>query len=394
MQRRLNISAPLLVSLAGVALIGLVVMSHGPALLRAALGPSSGLTDPQATLTALVEEHDRDFETYVSRFNGRSFFFKPSPWPQPRPAPAIVSRPAPPPAEAAPAPAPAPTGPPPPPATYSGPKVLFAVGESVEFQSDRTAVKSFQVAVGEEKEGIRVIAVNLPWSVKLGYRGGEYDVEILAPSDLFKDVAPPPPSATPGLVEATAAGTDDAGEEEDDGDVLAGDVPEEDQDAASTSIAEGSGNEQGEARPPSGLAAGAGEGAGEGDAVEPTEEDTEALSSSRLETEPSEVEIYGPPEPPGLRLRRASAEGAASPAVRAAAATRLDPPASESLPAIDGPPAPPPAARAPEPRIMRQPGGRPAPEQRPPTPGNPGAIAQDRTALPRGRSHTSDPGTE
>ncbi len=70
-----------------------------------------------------------------------------------------------------------PTPPPPSPMTYGGPAVIAVIGDQVWFKSK----DNLKLRVGEEGAGVKVLASNPPWTVKLAYAGGEYDVAI------FKD---------------------------------------------------------------------------------------------------------------------------------------------------------------------------------------------------------------
>jgi SAM-dependent methyltransferase len=68
-------------------------------------------------------------------------------------------------------------------AEYLGEKPKSVLGPIVYFES-------FQIKVGEESNGIKVLATNAPWSVKLGYKGGEYEVVLWTryKEDFFKFV--------------------------------------------------------------------------------------------------------------------------------------------------------------------------------------------------------------
>jgi hypothetical protein len=120
-----------------------------------------GSLDPASALKAAAERHQRMSEVERRRFDGRSGFFMPTaPVRRPPPKPAEPPKPPPP---------PKPVGPP---ATYSGPQPVAAIGDTILFANGS------RVRIGQEDGGVRVIASDAPWSVKLGYLGGEYEVPL------------------------------------------------------------------------------------------------------------------------------------------------------------------------------------------------------------------------
>jgi len=72
-------------------------------------------------------------------------------------------------------------GPPPVPTMYSGPAPSSVFGEFVFFPTLSDDDK--RIKVGETKAGITVLAVNPPYSVRLGYQRGEFDVSLWARID-------------------------------------------------------------------------------------------------------------------------------------------------------------------------------------------------------------------
>lgn len=115
----------------------------------------------------LVAKHGEVSELNRKRFDGRSAFFLPRPPTPPRP-------PAPPPRELPPPPPPPDPGPPPPPATYGGPKPRSILGSVVFFDSTMPD----RLRIGESGGGVKVLATSPPWTVRLGWSGGEYDVPV------------------------------------------------------------------------------------------------------------------------------------------------------------------------------------------------------------------------
>ncbi len=185
----------LLIASAGSIVLAVVVVAvQLPTVLAAVFGSGMGKDEPQEVLSKLMDEHDKEMSTYQARFNGRSLFFKP-PAPPPRP------RPVPPPAEEDTIPPP----PPPPSTVYTGPSVVAILGDEVWFRAPRAGESSLRIRVGDQREGITVLAANAPWSVRLGYERGEYDI------DLFKRTfpglldSPRPTERVPGLRDAPSA---------------------------------------------------------------------------------------------------------------------------------------------------------------------------------------------
>ena len=178
-----RMSGPLITSLLAVAIAVSVLLIEVPGLLSAVATPSwaDDAGDPMAVLAA---NHAEQAEINRRRFTGRSPFVVPS-RPKSRPK-ATVARPR----ETASAPEP-PKGPPPPPATYSGPKPTGILGTLVLFGSAENVI-----ALGDEKDGVKVLAIIDIWQVRLAHKGGEYDVDIIARESKFFDSPAPPPSAT------------------------------------------------------------------------------------------------------------------------------------------------------------------------------------------------------
>ncbi len=182
-------SGPLIASLLAVAIAAVVLLMEIPGLLSAVTTPSweddSG--DPMAVLAA---NHAEQAEINSRRFTGRSPFVVPS---RPRTRPkAPVARPR----ETAETPE-VPKGPPPPPATYTGPKPTGILGTLVLFGSAENVI-----AMGDEKDGVKVLDIIDIWQVRLAHKGGEYDVDLIARESTFFDNPSPPPSATKKIFES------------------------------------------------------------------------------------------------------------------------------------------------------------------------------------------------
>ncbi len=166
MMQHLHFNRPLLLSTVGLVVAGIVLVVPLPGLLAAMFTTSIGDDHAGENMQAYLADHDRDLETYRERFEGRSLFFRP-PAPVVRLASTETSKKEP----------DAPPPPPPVPTTYGGPVVIAVIGDQVWFKSK----DNLKLRVGEEGAGVKVLASNPPWTVKLAYAGGEFDVPI------FKD---------------------------------------------------------------------------------------------------------------------------------------------------------------------------------------------------------------
>ena len=157
----------LVASVAAVGISAYVIAKGVGGIFGAVVAPSVD-ADRADPLASVSEESATFFETSRKRFEGRSVFSLPQPpvrrprIPDPPPRPVVE----------------APKDPPPPPipATYTGPGVKGVLGDRVFFVD-------FSAAVGETESGVKVIAINGPWKVRLGYKGGEYDVDLLKRAD-------------------------------------------------------------------------------------------------------------------------------------------------------------------------------------------------------------------
>ena len=167
MMQNLHLSRPLVLSTVGLIVAGIVLVLPLPGLLAAMFTTSIGQDSAGENMQAYLVAHDRDLATYRERFEGRSLFFRP-------PAPA---RPAPTKQTSEKEPDVLPPRPPLIPMTYGGPAVIAVFGDQVWFKSK----DDLKLRVGEEGDGVKVLASNPPWTVKLAYAGGEYDVPV------FKD---------------------------------------------------------------------------------------------------------------------------------------------------------------------------------------------------------------
>lgn len=190
MMKYLNLSRPLLLSTAGLVVAGIVLVAPLPGLLAAMFTTSIGQDRTGENMQAYLVAHDRDLATYRERFEGRSLFFRP-PAPVVRPAPKQTSEKE----------HDAPPSSPLIPTNYGGPVVIAVVGDQVWFKGK----DNLKLRVGEEGSGVKVLASNPPWTVKLAYAGGEYDVPIFKDYKTKFSSNPLTERPTPGIVFANTA---------------------------------------------------------------------------------------------------------------------------------------------------------------------------------------------
>ncbi len=183
---RLPFNVPLVASVIAIAYASLVMVAQLSELAGAVLTPRPGEDPTQARIDAYLAEHADGMNTYRARFDGRSLFFKPKrPPPPPRP---VVERTSPVERPSTPLPDPGP------PMTYGGPSIRFVVGDEVWFHD------GVHASVGETVNDVTIIASDPPWTVTLGYAGGEYPIELFERKELFRDQPNKTSSATfPGL---------------------------------------------------------------------------------------------------------------------------------------------------------------------------------------------------
>lgn len=166
-----RVGTPVLVSAAAVGLSAIVVASGLGGVLQSALQPSIA-ADEADPLKVLATDSSKLIESSRKRFEGRSMYSLP-----PRPAPPVRVAEQPKPV----APPKVDLGPPPVPTTYTGPAPSSVFGEYVFFPTLSDDDK--RIKVGETKAGITVLAVSPPYSVRLGYQRGEFDVSLWAKLD-------------------------------------------------------------------------------------------------------------------------------------------------------------------------------------------------------------------
>lgn len=158
--RRLGRVSWLALALAVAAAAALAV-TVGP-LVRALLIPAPGDAGEEAQeRRQRLESYRRSMEDRVAQAIGRSMFWVP-------PAPDAAEE-----AGEEPEAEPEPAGPPPRPSRYGGPEVIAVINGAVWFENDDV------VRVGESAGGVGVVSVDgSPWTVRLTWRGVEFDVEI------------------------------------------------------------------------------------------------------------------------------------------------------------------------------------------------------------------------
>ena len=195
--QRPELNGPLVWSVLFIVVAALAIVMTLPPLLTAAFSPDSGAAEMEQQFTQLMERHEDSLALHQNRFNGRSIFFEPKLPPKP-----VERRPV----------RREPTPPPPPPRetpkvkpSYAGPALKGMVGQRLCFAG------GLVVHVGQERDGLRALEANPPWTAKVEYRGWEYDLTLFdRPSDdaFFKRLSTTTASF-PGIIEApTDAATD------------------------------------------------------------------------------------------------------------------------------------------------------------------------------------------
>ena len=187
---------------------GLFFVSAAALLLSSAFVLSSVLTIMDASMESSVNSEDADIVTRLladnpvivrseERFSGRSIFYIPRaprvPAPPPPPRVVVEERP------------PEPPPPPPPPripTTYGGPAITGILGKDVFFANNK------RIPEGMESEGVTVLIVRGPFNVKLGWQGGEFEIDLFTKElpDYFSE--PPFSDGSSSDIFATTAGSD------------------------------------------------------------------------------------------------------------------------------------------------------------------------------------------
>jgi hypothetical protein len=158
-------------TLLGTSIVAIVfsvgfVLFTLPSFLSLALFGSRNIAEPREVMARLMEQRVRNDEAYRNRFIGRSIFFPP-PHRQPPVPPAdsqpqkkieVVQ-----------------TGPP---DHYTGPSPCAMLGNEVWFKPLPSSHLPLVLHIGEEKDGVKLLAANPPWSIKVGHQGGEYNVTL------------------------------------------------------------------------------------------------------------------------------------------------------------------------------------------------------------------------
>ena len=174
-QNQSALRGPLGASLAALAIIAIFLLVMMPSVYRSAWTMFSDDEDQSENMDQLIAAHDRNMETDIDRFNGRSLFYLPPvkrrPPPPPPPKPVDDSPPPPP--------------PPPPkpifPANYTGPALIAILGDEAWFRKNSTELDpTTRIKTGCAQHGIEVISTNAPRSIRVMYNGGgPYEVELI-----------------------------------------------------------------------------------------------------------------------------------------------------------------------------------------------------------------------
>lgn len=136
--------------------VGIVLARDLPPLISALALPSSVAAEGVGASQERAEQFRAEFDRHVSQVNGRSMFFTPGPPRKPRPAeekPKVAEESA--------------------PSVYGGPRILAMINDKVWFEDATSA----ELGAGESR-GLRVVAINAPWSARVAWRGVEFDVPL------------------------------------------------------------------------------------------------------------------------------------------------------------------------------------------------------------------------
>lgn len=199
----LNLNRSFAWSAISLAFIALVLVFTAPPLLVAAFTASPDELQVASALEDHLAAHDKAMDVYRARFDGRAVFYKPLPTPRYTPPP-----PKPPTRETEPAPAPTRPKPDPISPTYTGPSIMAILGNEVWFSNPRPNEPPMIISVGEEDGGVEVLAVDPPWSARLRYRRGEYDVSLFELKEFLSESPERPVPPPPGLVEVPPKAAD------------------------------------------------------------------------------------------------------------------------------------------------------------------------------------------
>jgi hypothetical protein len=214
MIRRIDFTAPLGFSLAGIVLGLAFVVVALPGIISAVFARGIDDIDLTSQASRIELAHKASMDTNMRRIDGRSLFF--APLPPPQPPKQVVAAPPLPPTEPVVEDEPVDTPPPPPataPPTYTGPAPRAIAIDTVWFPDEREKGLGevdgpLSIRVGETKNGIEVVEILGPNSIKLRHRGGEYAVAIFADAmsttELLEQGAKET-SLPPGLIVASKA---------------------------------------------------------------------------------------------------------------------------------------------------------------------------------------------
>jgi hypothetical protein len=170
-------------ALAAAALAAVVIGLQARPAFFALFADSAALGDVRETVKEQSERYAAGFDPHLAQIRGRALFL----------VPIVV-------ADATAAPPEEPDDEPQEPeraATYAGPGVIAMINDSVWFSSGA------RIKAGEEADGVKVLAVDAPWSARLLWRGGEFTVNLFERDGVvFREARTAPRSAN--IVDADA----------------------------------------------------------------------------------------------------------------------------------------------------------------------------------------------
>ncbi len=196
----LTLNRSFLWSALSIGLMALVFFATVPSLVSAMFTRGPDDLQVASSLQGHIDNHGRQLEIYLARFDGRSIFYRPRPTPKRTVAPPLPPRPEP----KAQTREDKPPRPAPPPPTYTGPSIMAIFGDEVWFVNPQHDQPPLRIKVGEEQLGLEVLSTDPPWMVNVRYRKGEYDVNLFELKSFFTDTSDTEIPNPPGLIDAPA----------------------------------------------------------------------------------------------------------------------------------------------------------------------------------------------
>ena len=184
-------------SLGSLALIATILVFTLPSVFAAAMSSNPEELQASTQLDSHLGKHREALDLYQDRFNGRSVFFTPNKTKAPYvPLPVVEQK----------APQTSRTEKvrtPPKPTIYTGPTLMAILGDEVWLKNSNRNDSPLRVRVGEEKDGVEILEVNPPWSVKVRYQTVEFVVPLFEVKEFLSESSETQAETPKGLIETT-----------------------------------------------------------------------------------------------------------------------------------------------------------------------------------------------